>query len=77
MAYSILGTLSYGDIDHVKEDALVIRQIINRQGFDLLLECIAEYIGESNVKYGLTEKQIETLKKSLADSLIELINERV
>lgn len=76
MAYSVVGFQSYGDPDNVVRDAKIIREIIDRQGSDILLECIADHVGDVNSKYSLSASQIDKVKKSLADSIILLIEER-
>lgn len=75
--YARTGSQQYGDIDNVKRDAGIIREILSRQGSDLLLEVIANGVGDCRVKFNLSEVEINRVKASLIDSLSELINERV
>lgn len=69
--------MKYGDYDNVGKDATIIREIMSRQGNALLLECIADSIGESRIKFNLT---FEEARRVMDETLAELkadISERI
>lgn len=70
-------TSKYGDIDRVKNDAKTIQEILNRQGFSLLIDCIASRCGEKSIEWNLNEKDISNLIKSLVSELKESLQERL
>lgn len=74
--YSSRGYQVYGDADSVVKDAVSLTEIIERQGFDIVLESIANYVGNTVVKFKLSQDEVEAIKSSLRMSLIELIDER-
>lgn len=74
--YPSRGYQVYGDVDNVQKDAATIKEILARQGVDLLLEVIANHVGEVRLKFKLDEKEVQALKSSLRLSLTDLINER-
>jgi len=75
--YATEGRQIYGDLSNVAKDAQTIQTIIDRQGTDLILEVLANHIGNVNHRFGLGAPELERLVKNLNDSLIELINERI
>lgn len=74
--YSARGYQIYGDADNVKKDADTIREILERQGADLLLEVIANNVGKNALAHKLDQKQINAVKASYTLSLEHLIEER-
>lgn len=74
--YSMRGYQVYGDADNVKKDAAALREILERQGPDLLLEVIANNVGDCVVKHKLDQKEINAVKASYTLSLEHLIEER-
>ena len=74
--YSSRGYQVYGDVDNLQSDIKHIERIIDNQGFDLILEVIANKVGTAKVKYKMTQEEINAIKSSLTLSLCELIDER-
>lgn len=68
--------MKYGDIENVTKDVKTIKDILARQGTSLLIDVIAEKIGEMNLKFNLQESDITKLKESLTIELRDAINER-
>lgn len=67
---------NYGDSDRVQQDVKALNDIISRQGIGLLLDVVAEYIGNLNAKFKWTAKDIANIKNCYTSQLIEAINER-
>ena len=63
----------YGDNERVRQDAKALNDIIARQGNALLLDVIAENIGQLVLKYKM---DVKSLKQSLLMDLSDAINER-
>lgn len=74
--YSNRGYQVYGDIDNLQSDIKHIERIIDNQGFDLILEVIANKVGNAKLKYKMTQGEVDAIKSSLTLSLCELIDER-
>jgi hypothetical protein len=74
--YSSRGYQVYGDSQNVKKDADTIREILGRQGVDLLLEVIANNVGNNVVEFKLSPKDVDAIKASYTLSLYQLIDER-
>ena len=74
--YAKFGQQLYGDLDNVRKDAAVIRDILERQGSDLILEVIANKIGESASEFNLSAGSINNTVNSICNSLKELVDER-
>ncbi len=74
--YSTRGYQVYGDVDNVQKDSKVLAEILSRQGSDLLLEVIANQVGNTVVKFSLKPAEVDAIKASLRLSLDELIGER-
>ena len=66
----------YGDVDNVKRDVATLNDIIARQSARLLLDVIAEHIGQAAIKYKLTSTEVSRLRNSTIDSLNMAIIER-
>lgn len=75
--YSSRGYQIYGDVDNVAKDSTAIREIISRQGLDIVLEVIADNVAESRQKFNLNEKEMDSVVNSIRMSLAELISERI
>lgn len=75
--YSSRGYQIYGDVDNVAKDPTAIREIISRQGLDIVLEVIADNVAESRQKFNLNEKEMDAVVNSIRMSLAELISERI
>lgn len=67
----------YGDTPNVPSDAAYIRNLIDRQGPQFLLDCLAEYVGEGNARWKLSETEAARFRDSLIKSLTDAINERI
>lgn len=74
--YSSRGYQVYGDKDNVQKDANTIKEIIERQGFDLIIESLANYAAQNSVKFKLSEAENAAVLSSLTLSLKELFQER-
>ena len=68
--------MKYGDYDNVTKDVKAINEIIGRQGSLIVLEVLAERIGQSVLRFHLDNKETENLKNSLILDLKEELNER-
>ncbi len=66
----------YGDYDKVPTDAKVLAEIIARQGPSLVLEALAESVGETVVKHNLLPHEVNTIKFGMMEELRDAINER-
>lgn len=75
--YSSRGYQVYGDVGNVPNDSAAIREIISRQGVDIVLEVIADTVAESKKKFNLTENEMQMAVNSIRMSLLELISERI
>lgn len=67
----------YGDTEKVPSDCKALYDIINRQGHDLLIDCIAENCGETANKFKLNTQDRKTLIDSLVQKLSESLKERL
>jgi hypothetical protein len=76
MSYVSSIVSKYGDTDNVKADARTLADIINRQGTSLLLDAIAEHVGTSAIRFGLTSTAVDTVINSLVTELTSAIKER-
>ncbi len=66
----------YGDSDRVSSDAKLLNDILSRQGTSLLIDVIAEFVGNTANKFSYDSKEIDRLTKSLVSELKSAINER-
>jgi len=69
--------MKYGDYDNVGKDAKTLYEIHDRQGSTLLLEVIAERVGQACLKFSLTGIERKRVHDSLVNELSDLINERI
>ena len=69
--------MKYGDYDNVTKDVKTINEIIDRQGNKLLLEILAEYVGNVVNKFKLPAIEAKRIRDSLLNDLKEEINERI
>lgn len=67
----------YGDLPNVKNDAKTLRDIIDRQGTDLILDALAEHVGECAIKFKFHSSDTAMTKIALLDALESAINERI
>ena len=75
--YSARGYQVYGDLDNVKKDLSTLKEILDRQGSDIILESIAEQIGQCKLKFNLSGAELSAIVSSIKLSLDDLIGERV
>ena len=69
--------MRYGDYDNVTKDSKAIYDIQSRQGSTILLECIAESIGDACIKFNLSDKEKKKLLNKTINNLKEEILERI
>jgi hypothetical protein len=74
--YSARGYQVYGDLDNVKKDLGTLKDILDRQGSDIVLEAIAEQIGHCKLKFNLSSADLAAIVSSIKLSLDDLIGER-
>ena len=75
--YSARGYQVYGDLDNVKKDLSTLKDILERQGSDIVLEAIAEQVGYCKIKFNLSGAELSAIVSSIKLSLDDLIGERV
>jgi len=72
-----LNTRNYGDFDSIKTDVKTLHDIINRQGSSLVVDCLAESLGQTVIKFKLSEseanKALDTLLNELEQQTLERI----
>lgn len=73
---NILNLRNYGDISEISKDSKALQDIINRQGTNFIMDCIAEYTSTIKIKYNLDKVEVMRLKANLFAELNEAINER-
>lgn len=66
----------YGDIENVKNDFKTVKEILLRQGTTFIIHVIAEIVGESNLKFKYTEKEVKNIIEKNCQELKESILER-
>lgn len=69
-------TTKFGDVAHVQQDSKTVSEILARQGSSLLLDLIAEHVGNTTNKFNLGPIEVSKLKTSLLNELREAIEER-
>jgi hypothetical protein len=74
--YSARGYQVYGELDNVKKDLGTLKDILDRQGSDIVLEAIAEQIGHCKLKFNLSSADLAAIVSSIKLSLDDLIGER-
>lgn len=75
--YSARGYQVYGDSDNVKKDLSTLKEILERQGSDIVLEAIAEQVGYCKINFNLSGAELSAIVSSIKLSLDDLIGERV
>lgn len=68
--------MKYGDYDNVTKDVKTLNDIIDRQGASLLIDVLAEKVGNTAIKHKLTSDEIVTVMQSMLTELKESILER-
>ena len=72
-----LNTRNYGDFDNIKTDVKTLHDIINRQGSSLVVDCLAESLGQTAIKFKLSEAESNDALDSLLNGLKEQTLERI
>lgn len=67
----------YGDTENVKKDSKMLRDILDRQGASLLIDAIAEHLGDTAIKFKFHSSDTAMAKIALIDELTNAINERI
>ena len=70
-------TSRYGDVDKVKQDAAVLREILSRQGSELLLDVIASHTGEAAIKFKMNSNERREVVRSLIVDFKESLWQRM
>lgn len=73
---SITNLREYGDVDRVRADALALQDILDRQGSNFVIDCIAESVGKTVNCHNIDSQGVVRIRESLAEELREAINER-
>lgn len=68
--------MRYGNPASVNTDVKALNDIISRQGNQLLIDVMAEQIGEAVLRYGLSESHVKRIIDSLVTDLKDAILER-
>ena len=69
--------MKYGDYDNVPRDSKVVYSVINNQGSDLVIECLAEHLATSLQKFKCTDEEKLRAMNSMILELKESILERI
>jgi hypothetical protein len=67
----------YGDTDNVKKDVKTLNEILSRQGNNLVIDVLAETIGQQAITFKFTSEECARIRESLLNDLREAINERI
>ena len=67
----------YGDSDNVSKDVKTLNEILNRQGKDLLLDVVAEYIGQTSLRFKLNSDELLIVRNKTLEHLENAIDERI
>ena len=67
----------YGDSENVPKDVKTIFEIFDRQGSSILLDCLAEKVGASSIKYNWSQDEREKIIQSLVGELLNALQERL
>lgn len=74
---NILNSRNYGDFDNIKNDVKTLHDIINRQGTNLVVDCLAESLGSTALKFDLTFNESKNALDSIINELTEQTLERL
>jgi hypothetical protein len=66
----------YGDISNLKQDIKQLNDILDRQGTNLIIDVLAEYIGNQNLRWKLTNSEMLHIVDALNSELKEAVLER-
>jgi hypothetical protein len=74
---NILNLREYGDFEQVSEDVKALHDILNRQSTKLVIDCLAEHIGNIARKFNLTDEESLRVLERLQAELTEQTMERI
>lgn len=74
---NILNLRNYGDFEQVKNDVKTLHDIINRQGTNLVVDCIAQRLALTALKYDLPFDESKQALESIIDELKTQTFERI
>lgn len=77
MSYNSSIIQKYGKPETVKTDVVIINEILAQQGISLVLDVVAEYVGQTVLKYKIPSNERASLVENLTKELREAILERV
>jgi hypothetical protein len=77
MSYTSSIVSKYGDTERVKEDAKTLREIIERQGSSLVIDCLSEYIGETANRWAMDNEERKKLMQSVTFEFRVSLDERL
>ena len=69
--------MRYGYPEKVREDVKTLNEIIARQSTSLLIDVIAEYVGNTALKFNLREEERLNLADSLLKDFREELSQRI
>ena len=72
-----LNTRNYGNVITLHDDIKTVNRILDNQGINLLIDAIAEYIGNQAVKYNFSAEESNLLRDNVLSDLESQINERI
>lgn len=67
----------YGDIEKVKQDVKTLNEILTRQGSSLLIDVIAESIGNAAIKFKMSDLDRNRLQHDIVSEFNNSICERI
>lgn len=70
-------TSRYGDVERVKHDSAILREIYKRQGPELLLDVIADEVGQSAIKFKFNNNDAKQVVASMTKDFKEALWERL
>jgi len=77
MSYQSSIINKYGDTENVKSDIKKLNDILQRQSKTLLIDVIAEYVGQCAIKFNYTLEEKNRVVISLTNELREALQERL
>lgn len=74
---NIINLRKYGDIENLKRDITTIREILNRQGNNFVIDVIAESVGDCAQLFKLNDNERDKLMNSLIHDFNNALSERL
>jgi hypothetical protein len=74
---NITNTREYGDLHNLTSDIKTITDILNRQGANLVLDVIGEFMGDASNRFKLSTTEREKLIRSTIENLENALSERL